>query len=115
MSLKTNLILLAGAALIGGGVSGCGKLGPLEQPGPLYGERAKEDYAAKRAAHDAQVESTNPTPAADQPDPNADDAPRTTRELKAPDERNVPISKDPIEGIPDPNGPTPSMSPPGTR
>ncbi len=119
MSLKTKLTVLAGMAMIGVlgvGLGGCGKLGALEQPGPMFGERAKEDYAAKRAARDAQVENKGAvTPAADQPDPNADDAPRTTRDLKAPEQQTVPISKDPIDGIPNPNGPTPSMSPPGMR
>jgi hypothetical protein len=119
MSLKINLKLLAGAALMGAvglNLSACGKFGPLEPPAPLFGEKAKEDYAARRNARTVQTEGRTPaTPAADQADPDADNAPRTTRDLKAPEQQAVPISQDPIAGIPDPNGPRPSMSPPGAR
>ena len=31
----------------------CGKLGPLEQPPPLFGAQAKADYAAQQAAKEA--------------------------------------------------------------
>jgi len=116
LSLKTNIILLAGAsAIMGAGLGGCGKLGPLEQPAPLYGQHAREDYEAKRAARGVQTENSTTVPAADQPDPNANDAPRTMRDLKDPGQQNVPASQAPVDGIPDPMGPRPSMSPPGMR
>ena len=37
-------VLLAGAPLL----SACGKTGQLEQPAPLFGEKAKADYDAKK-------------------------------------------------------------------
>lgn len=39
------LLILAGALL-----AGCGKMGYLEQPTPLWGQKAKADFRARRAA-----------------------------------------------------------------
>jgi hypothetical protein len=121
MSLKINPTLLAGAALIGVmtlGLGGCGKKGLLDQPAPLFGERAKEDYAAKQGAAAAaanQEKAKTPVAAADQPDPDADSAPKTTREVKSPEQDNVPITQAPIPGAPDLMGPMPSLKPPTGR
>ncbi len=41
------LCLMAIAALV---LTGCGKMGYLEQPAPLYGAKAKADWKAKQAA-----------------------------------------------------------------
>ena len=65
------------AALFASGVAlaGCGKLGSLDQPAPMFGAKAKADYdAKKRAEADAQAkakkrdnsEPDRPNP----PDPN---------------------------------------------
>lgn len=49
----TLLILLAGAAVA---LSACGKVGELERPAPLWGAKAKADYAAhQKAEADAQA------------------------------------------------------------
>ncbi len=37
-------------------VSGCGKVGALEQPAPLYGEKAKAEYRARKAAEAAAAQ-----------------------------------------------------------
>ena len=117
MSLKVTRSVLTGAALasaLGLALTGCGREGPLDQPPPLFGDGAKGDYAAKQAARAAQSNTATPPPAAaDQPDRDSDNAPPTARDLKAPSQQDVPISKEPILGVPDPNPPTPSMSPPG--
>jgi hypothetical protein len=119
MNLKTNGTILAGALLatvMTTGLGGCGKKGLLDQPAPLFGERAKEDYAGRQAAASAastESKSTAPVAAADKPDPDADNAPRTTREIKAPEQNNLPITQAPIAGAPDLMGPTPSLTPPG--
>jgi hypothetical protein len=118
MSLKINGTLLTGAllaAFMAAGLGGCGKKGLLDQPAPLFGERAKADYAASKAAAGASSESKNTAPvaAADKPDPNADNAPPTTRDIKAPEQNNLPITQAPIAGAPNLMGPQPSLTPPG--
>ncbi len=90
----------------------CGKVGVLDQPGPLFGAQAREDAAARRAAVQARGETNGPaTPAADRPDPEVDNAPKTTREVQAPQQDNLPISKETIPGTHDLTGPTPPMTP----
>ena len=42
------MIILGAIAL-----SGCGKVGTLDQPAPLYGAKAKADYQARKAAEAA--------------------------------------------------------------
>ncbi len=118
MSRKINGTLLTAAllaAVMAAGLGGCGKKGVLETPAPLFGERAKADYQAQREAASAQPAGgpTKTVPAADQPDPNADNAPLTTRDVKAPEQVNKPITQAPIPGAPDSMGPMPSLQPPG--
>ena len=110
-----GVVLALTATVAAGGLAGCGKIGVLQQPEPLFGERAHADYDAKQRARTAQDPNARPatTPAADQPDPNADNAPRTTRDVKDPAQNNVPPSQQPIDGVPDLLGPPPSMAPPG--
>src|SRR5580704_3278723 len=67
---------LAAAFLASLALAGCGKLGDLEQPAPMFGAQAKADYAAQRRAADAARarEQAARTPEAEQngdtPDPN---------------------------------------------
>jgi len=113
-SITRVALMAATAAIAAAGLSGCGKIGIMEQPAPLFGERARADYEAQRRAREAQNPNAPAgTPAADQADPNADNAPRTSRDVKDPGQNNVPASQQPIEGVPDLMGPPPSMSPPG--
>jgi hypothetical protein len=42
-------LLLGLALVLAGGLSACGKTGELEQPAPLVGKQAQEDYQAKKA------------------------------------------------------------------
>lgn len=41
-------LLLSVAALLA--LTACGRVGALDQPAPLYGEKAKADYQARKAA-----------------------------------------------------------------
>jgi hypothetical protein len=47
-------------------LGGCGKMGYLEQPAPLYGAKAKADWKARQAA-----EAAGRAPAPEQPLPEA--------------------------------------------
>lgn len=110
--LKVGLLaLLMGPPI----VAGCGKVGQLERPAPLYGERAKEDYRAEKAAEAAAARrraAQGGTAAADQPDPT-DNAPTTKRDLQAPEQKLTPLSSSPLPGtVSDPRGAPPSLTPP---
>ncbi|HZC15827.1 MAG TPA: hypothetical protein VE309_03625 [Caulobacteraceae bacterium] len=45
----------AAALLASLGLGACGKLGDLEQPAPLFGDKAKADYAAQHQADAARA------------------------------------------------------------
>lgn len=105
------LVLIAFAAP----QAACGKVGRLDQPAPLYGEGAREDYRAKQAADAAAARrraNGAPAAAADQPD-RTDNAPATKRDLQAPEQKLTPLSQDPLPGtVSDPRGAPPSLIPP---
>jgi hypothetical protein len=84
-------------ALMAVGLAGCGKIGYLEQPAPLYGAKAKAEFKARAAAravaeksHDAgalealpdaapgppPTEMTPPQPGAATPSPPAPTTPK---------------------------------------
>jgi hypothetical protein len=117
-----RLALVAGLML---GLGACGKLGPLEQPPPLIGQKAKADYAAKKAAEAeakaakkaAENQSTTvPNAAADQPDPKADkpidNAPKTTRDIQDPNQKLTRLRDAPVDGSPNPFGGSVNLTPP---
>ena len=56
------------------GLSACGKLGDLEQPPPLFGQKAKSDYERhQEEAERARARAASlPPPAEDQTDSNAE-------------------------------------------
>ena len=68
---------LAAIGLLALSLTACGKLGPLRQPPPMFGDAAKADYQARQAADAAakaekaekQRAPVNPNAVADQPDP----------------------------------------------
>ncbi len=94
-----GLVFILSAALVA-----CGKVGTLDQPAPLYGEKAKADYearkeaaAAAKATPRAQPDPMNP----DRPyDPEADPAP--TRGLPVPGQPSLPNAPPPPGVLPDP-------------
>lgn len=125
---RIAVMLLSASAMLGGGaaVSSCGRVGYLEQPAPLFGERAKEEYRAQRAAqteaqrHRAQarrtpgeVERQSIDPSATDAATTTDNAPVTTRDIQDPAQKLTPLSASPLDGIPsDPRGAQPSLTPP---
>jgi predicted small lipoprotein YifL len=127
--------LAAGAiGLLAVSLAGCGKIGPLEQPAPLFGARAKAQYQADKQAAQAASQQKgggdkqDATGSADrqvdaEPAPNStglensldngiDDAPRTTRDVKDPDTQMTTPRDSPVPGEPNPGGPMPSLTPP---
>jgi predicted small lipoprotein YifL len=120
----------AGLAVLGVGlvIAGCGKIGPLEQPAPLFGAQAKAQYRAEQqqaqAASQPGPSQRDTTGSAERQvdaesngvvnsmDNEEDDAPRTTRDVPDPDTQMTTPRDSPVPGEPNPGGPMPSLTPP---
>jgi hypothetical protein len=103
-AFPTRRTILAIAALI---LASCGRVGPLDQPAPLYGDKAKADYQAKKkaaAAAKASKDQEEPEPLApDTPGPNNPGAiPGNLRTNPAPGMRTLPNAPGPPTSLPDP-------------
>jgi hypothetical protein len=124
---------LGALALLSLGLIGCGKVGPLMQPAPLFGERAKAEYYVDRqaqaaAAQQAKASQKDPNGSADKqvesepstimnrpgddPHYDPDNIPKTTRDVRDPDTLMTTPRNSPVPGAPNSMGPTPDMSPP---
>jgi len=106
---------IAALAILGAGalLSGCGKQGVLEQPPPLFGSRAREEYKASKAAEAAAAErraaqNTQGTAESEAPE---EDGPPTKRNLQDPAQKLTPASRAPITGAPNPFGSPVSTTP----
>jgi predicted small lipoprotein YifL len=90
------------------GLSACGRRGDLEQPAPLFGSRAKAEYEAQRAAQQETTrrEGEREDARAPVPDPS---------ERLEPASRNVPATREPIDGANDPVGRRPNVEQGGRR
>lgn len=123
---RIALLLTAGALALS--VAACGRRGDLEQPAPLFNERAQADYEARRvAAQQAQeaqrnadgTSATRDTAVAPDADADEDDTRDDFRvprgDLRDPAQRLEPASQAPIEGgaSNDPFGAPPSTRPGG--
>ena len=103
--MRTTLNFALAAALLGG-LGACGRIGPLEQPAPLYGEKAKADYAAKKAAAAARAQEAKDQdqiealPRRERYDPNTDTTP--ARALPIPGAPRDPSGAAPSGVLPDP-------------
>ena len=105
---RNALFALAASAvaLAAVNLSACGKVGTLEQPAPLYGEKAKADYQTRKAAAAAAAQSKKDDnqiealPADKRYDPNADPGP--SRYLPVPGAPTAPNAPGPPGVLPDP-------------
>ena len=103
MTRASALLIIAASALA---LTACGKVGSLDQPAPLYGERAKADYQARKAAEAAKVQDKKDDneiealPNDRRYDPNADPGP--SRFLPIPGESTPPNAPGPQGALPDP-------------
>jgi len=112
--LDRRLAAVALLAVSAAALAGCGKRGVLDTPPPLFGDRAHARYQASQEqqaqdAADARARTGSTTSAADQ----SDDGPKTTRDVKAPEQTLTPASQAPIPGAPNPLGPPINPNPPG--
>jgi predicted small lipoprotein YifL len=103
--IRASLLALGACALV---LAACGRVGPLDQPAPLYGAKAKADYKAQKAkeadAAKAPKEDDTPEPlASDTPGPNNPGAtPDNLRADPAPGMRPLPNGPGPQGVLPDP-------------
>lgn len=101
--------LLLASATAGLALAGCGRVGALEQPAPLYGAKAKADYQAKKAA---AAEAAKASKDEGRPEPLAPDTPGapigaappqdTLRAQPAPGMRPLPNAPPAQGALPDP-------------
>ena len=97
------------ALVTAAGLSACGRRGDLEQPAPLFGSRAKAEYEAQQRAGQQETtrrEGENEDARAPVPDPS---------DRLEPARRNVPATREPIDGSSDPVGPRPNTEQGGRR
>jgi hypothetical protein len=100
--MRSVIIALAGLSLIVA-LASCGKQATLQRPAPLWGARAKADYAAQKRA-----QAENATNAAEANKPIGPQSP-ALRPYTDP----APISEVPIPGAPtSPGAPNPNTQPP---
>ncbi len=105
MTNHTRPLLWAAALLM---LAACGRVGPLDQPAPLYGAKAKADYQARKAADAAAAKAAkddgDPEPLApDTPGPNVGvSGPDNLRADPGPGMRALPNAAPPAGVLPDP-------------
>jgi len=100
ISISLAALLAAASASL----AGCGKQGVLERPAPLFGAHAKAEYEAEKA-QEARDEAQRAAQRRDDQAPVQDNAPRSTREVKDPNQILNPASSNPIAGAPNLAGP----------
>jgi hypothetical protein len=97
--MKRQVVIIAGALILAGGLAGCGKVGQLERPGPLFG-------AGRHATADAdktqpQQDPTRPVETVDPRDRSTEPAP--SRTLPIPGDENRGATQPAPPGVlPDP-------------
>jgi hypothetical protein len=92
MTIRIAAMSLLAALCLGG----CAKVGTLDRPAPLFGEKAKADYRAKKAA----AEAAKAKKTSEEPEPLP---------AEAPPESNPPVTSGAVNGQPEP---TPATPPP---
>ena len=115
---KAVFTLLITAGAFGASLSACGKIGPLEQPAPLFGQNTRQQYYQARSqrakAAAAQDAASKNTVGSAEREANSmdDDAPLTTRDIQDPNAQLTSPRDSPVPGAPNPLGPNVSTTPP---
>jgi predicted small lipoprotein YifL len=90
---RLDVRLVGAVALAALAVAGCGKRGTLERPPPMWGEKAKAEYAAEKAA-EAEAKKDKDAPAG-----------TAKPDASSPHSQSTSIRQDPLGGAPpDPYG-----------
>ncbi len=96
--IRASLVALGAVALL---LAACGRVGPLDQPAPLYGAKAKADYRAKKAKEAAAAKASKDR---GEDEPLAPDTPGPNNPGTIPDN----LRTNPAPGsLPSPNAPPP--------
>ena len=85
---------LAALAVLGGGLAGCGKLGSLERPGPMFGRATPVNQTRQQQDPNRPVQTIDPR------DQSATPAPPRT--LPIPGQSPDPFAVAPPGALPDP-------------
>ena len=102
----TPRLILAALFFSSVALSGCGKVGELEQPAPLFGAKAKADYEAKKRAEadakaKAKKDNSEPT-TPNVPDPNHPPLTQAPYATPMPGAGNSPFGTVPQGALPSP-------------
>jgi hypothetical protein len=109
---KTPLIAGAAVIFVSLALSGCGRPGSLDQPGPMFGAQAKADWdAKKRAEADAAAKAKAKDKDNSEPDrPNPSD-PNNPPLAQAPYSTPLPGVNNPFGSAPQGSLPNPGTAP----
>ena len=92
--MTRQLLALTGAAILAASLAGCGKVGQLDRPGPLFGKAKAESEAAPKQDPTRPVETVDPR------DRSTDNAP--SRTLPIPGTSPGATGLPPPSALPDP-------------
>jgi hypothetical protein len=97
--MSRKFLALSGALILAAGLAGCGKVGQLERPGPLFGAGRNTE----RQADDAQKKVQDPSRPVDTIDPrDRSTEPAPPRTLPIPGSGPSATDKGPQTAMPDP-------------
>ena len=77
----TRILAISTALILAAGLAGCGKVGQLERPGPLFGQERNTTKKADQAERNAQ-DPTRPVDTVDPRDRSTDPAPPRTLPIR---------------------------------
>ena len=95
----TRKLVITSALILAAGLAGCGKVGQLERPGPLFGQERNTTKDADNAQRNAQ-DPSRPVDTVDPRDRSTDPAPPRT--LRIPGTNPSATDVAPPSALPDP-------------
>ena len=95
-----NRTLMIGGLVLAAGLAGCGKVGPLERPGPMFG--GPRPAAPADAEASGQTDPTQPIDTVDPRDRDRSTDPAPPRAVPIPGSGQNPSAPGPQTAFPDP-------------